>query len=110
MSTHKVGDTLWFKTHVRYRATEAVTITAVGTKWLTLSNGMRADKKTLALDSDGGELYPDEAAYLSENALFAAWGVLQNDMYRARKVHKSGVTIAAIDAARALLFPKEPGT
>lgn len=69
------GSEFYFVPKSRYRAREYLTVTKVGRKWLTLSNGERADKVTLELE-DGwntGRLYPSQEQYQAIQAAEDLW-------------------------------------
>lgn len=69
----------------RYRNAQTVTVTKVGRKWLTLSNGERADKETLVLDQNHGsapKLYQSEAAWQKEMGHNRLWGAFRSQVER----------------------------
>lgn len=65
---------------------EMVTITKIGRRWLTLSNGHRADATTLY--ADGGQYSAPGRCFISresreiERARDSAWTALRNNMQR----------------------------
>ena len=105
--TYKVGQTLWFvPINHRYRQPEEVSITKVGRKWLELSNGYRADIKTLIVDGGGyappANLYISQSAYEDKVARESAWNALRAKISNLYKV-PSGITVDVIENVRAQL-------
>lgn len=100
----KVGDQLWYATTARYERSQLVTVKKVGRKWLTLSNGRRADKGTLEVDGypSGASLHESEEAWKANVALGVAWGHIRSKIGRTYRVPQ-GVSAADIAQAMDLL-------
>jgi hypothetical protein len=84
-----------------------MTVTKIGRKWVTLRFGERCTIDTLHLDCGvyiHQQLWLSESDYLQSIALSRAWQTLNRDM-SARM--KPGVTLEAINQARALLMLDE---
>lgn len=63
----KVGDKLWFQSHVRYKNSREVTVITVGRKWITLDNGFRINRETWTIDC-GGYIAPGKMYRTQEEA------------------------------------------
>jgi hypothetical protein len=93
-----VGQELWYVPRWgRLSECHAVKITKIGRKWLELSNGLKADVKTLKSFQD--QLYLSEADHAKERAMQAAWNALERRMSNA----KPSVTVRRIKLAEKLL-------
>ncbi len=104
---YHVGQILWYVPTQRWNGEKReVTITKIGSKWLTLNNGDRAEIDGLGVEckgySDKARCYVDRVAYEEEQALKEAWTAFRQDTDRMRKVPKLA-TIEAIQQARKLL-------
>lgn len=107
--TYKAGETLWFvPTYIRssFSIPVEVSIIKVGRKWLELSNGHRADIKTLIVDDEGyaspATCYISQSEYEKKIALTKAWDALRSKI---RDIHRapSGITVDVIENVRAQL-------
>lgn len=106
-SAYRVGQQLWWVPRRRGDAPAGnVEITRVGSRWLSLRNGSRADVETLSVDSGGHEAVG--AVYLSEQhwreAIAATWAWLSMwSEVSVRMEAPRGVSAEDIKAARVLL-------
>lgn len=78
-----VGQTLFFVGAHRYNSgVTKATIEKIGRKWLTMSNGHRADVETLAADGGNyvspGQFWPSMKEYEAADRRAASW----NELYR----------------------------
>lgn len=99
------GQSLWWVGSDNAKTQRAVTITKIGRKWATLSNGHRIDIESMAVDGGGynppGECYESQQAYEQAIALIVAWQKLTRDLSGMRC--PAHMTIEKIAQARALL-------
>lgn len=99
------GKSLWWVASDNAKTQCAVTVTKVGRKWATLSNGCRIDIGTLVADGgqymSPGMCYDSQQAYEQAIALIVEWQKLTRDLSGMRCPEH--MTIEKIARARALL-------
>lgn len=105
----KVGDTFWFVGAQRFNTSGPVTVTKVGRKWCTLSNGHRFDKTDKYWRQvDGGEysspgtLYDSEQHYNDRVEFARLVSEIHQKTYGYR-IELSSVTLADVRKAAELL-------
>ena len=90
----------WSEYSHRKNTGEMVAITKIGRRWLSLSNGFRADAETLYVDggkySAPGRCFLSRDAREAERARNAAWAALRNSMQ-----YKAPDKVSAKDIAHA---------
>jgi hypothetical protein len=99
-----VGQTVVYAPNDKRASASDLTITAVGRKWVTLSNQLRFDRATLLIDdrpfSSPGRIYRSRDEYNTAVAIKDAWvGLVRALGYEP----VAGVTLADLKAARKLL-------
>lgn len=104
---YQVGQVLYFEHseyHRRHAPLEEVAVVKVGRVWMTLSNGKRADVKTLVVDggkySSPGRCWLNKEERESELAARKAWQSLKARMGHAAP---EGVSAESIERAAKLL-------
>lgn len=105
----KVGDKLWYVTMNYSRPVgQEVLITAVGRRWLALSNLTRADKRTLVVDHDGcgypPQLWLSKAAHEASTRRQDLWVLLRRQVQDWRV--PDDVSAEQIEMALAAISPK----
>lgn len=105
-AAYRVGQQLWWVPRVRGSVPGVVEITRVGSRWLSLRNGSRADVETLDVDSGGhdaaGTVYLSEQHWREAIASTWEWLALWAEVTK-RMEPPRGVSSENITAARALL-------
>jgi hypothetical protein len=113
-----VGQELWFVSSYNYARSiapeergEKTTVTKVGRKWVTLSNGHRVSREDNHVDGGNyaspGEVYASKQAYLDWLRLLKEWGDFRADVHRFLK-GPNNVTVEKINQARELLQLPRP--
>lgn len=106
---YAVGQSLWWVPAHRGGTPVAVTVQAVGRKWLKLSNHHQVDIQTLVADgghySSPGRCYQSEEAWTAYVGLCAAWDELRRTMSQ-HYVPPDGVTLSQIQNAQRSLFKR----
>lgn len=108
MSDYKVGQELWWEGTENRPIKQAVTITKIGAKYLTLSNGERVFKATLIGEPTGfgygyaGQCYLSREARETELLLLKGWRDLARKMQLAQTA-PDGVSFEQIGQAAELL-------
>lgn len=106
MSEYSVGQPLWYVPTIRRGDQKEVTITQVGRKWLTLSNGERASIDGLVVDGGGYSTpawcYVSREEYEAEQTLNAAWSEFRRAIDSSRRT-PGLATLEAIQQAIKLL-------
>ncbi len=99
------GQSLWLVASDNAKTQRAVTVTKVGRKWATLSNGQRIDIETLAVDGgqyvSPGQCYESQHVYEQAMALHIAWQKFTRDVRDMQR--PAHMTIEKIAEIRALL-------
>ncbi len=99
------GQSLWWVGSDNAKTQRAVSITKIGRKWATLSNGHRIDIESMAVDGGGynppGECYESQQAYEQAIALLVAWQKFTRDVRDMQR--PTHMTIEKIAQVRALL-------
>lgn len=103
----KPGDKLYFVSSHRHVPSGDVTVTKVGRKWVYLSNGERINPETLWADGKGygspGRCHASKEAHDAAVSLEKAWSSLLFELRDRYGGAPDGMTVQAIDEARALL-------
>ena len=85
-----IGQKLWFVPSQRCRAKEEVTVTKVGRKWATISNGLRIDLATWEADGDEyispGVCYKSKDDYDARCRLRESWDRVRTCIARTYRV------------------------
>lgn len=99
------GKSLWWVASNNAKTQCAVTVTKVGRKWATLSNGNRIDIGTLVADGgqyvSPGQCYESQQVYEQAMALHLAWQKLTRDVRDMQR--PAHMTIEKIAEIRTLL-------
>ncbi len=99
------GMSLWWVGSNNRKTQEEVTVTKVGRKWATLSNGLRIDIETLAADGgqyvSPGQCYESRQVYEQAIALHIAWQKFRADVRDMQR--PAHMTIEKIAEIRSLL-------